>query len=114
MDVSLRRHFGPLPHILECLRRPREGTFFSDLAADPKVFLSFHPLHLLSSGYFEKITCTYTFFDRHSRLQCVHKKKWPYLYFGSKKIAAACLVLRTRTVASFWTVARKFQDADVH
>jgi hypothetical protein len=44
-----------LPHILECLRRPREGTFFSDLAADPKVFLSFHPLHLLSSGYFEKL-----------------------------------------------------------
>jgi hypothetical protein len=31
-----------------------------------------------------------------------------------KKIAAACVALRTRTVASFWTVARKFQGADVH
>jgi hypothetical protein len=55
VGVSLRRHLGPLPQILECFCRPREGTFFSDLAADPKVFLSFHPLHLLSSGYFEKL-----------------------------------------------------------
>jgi hypothetical protein len=36
--LALKRHLGSLLQILECLRRPREGAFFSDLAADPKVF----------------------------------------------------------------------------
>jgi hypothetical protein len=56
----------------------------------------------------------YTFCDLHSRLQCVYRKERPYRCIESKKFAAACLALRTRTVASFWTVACKFQDADVH
>ena len=61
-----------------------------------------------------KIFIAYTFCDRHSRLQCVYRKERPCLCIKAKKIAAACLALRTGTVASFWTVARKFQGADVH
>jgi hypothetical protein len=91
------------------------------------VHLTFHPQHWLSVSpfynrpsamtflrLFWEITCTYTFCDRHSRLQCVYRKERPYLCIKAKKIAAACLALRTGTVASFWTVARKFRDADVH
>ncbi len=58
--------------------------------------------------YTHKLYFAYTFFDRYNRLQCVYRKERPYLYFSSKKVAVACLALRTRTVA------RKFQDAYVH
>ncbi len=77
-----------------------------------------HPLHWLSSGYFEKLRafCTLRthFVTGIADFSVCIERSGHICTLAAKKIAAACLALRTRTVASFWTVARKFQDAYVH